>query len=234
MLKLMRAPAKYIQGKDALLSTYGETKNLGTSFLFIAAAAVKRPAAPTWSKVLPARRPPSASRPSADTAPRAKFNACATSRAPTALTAWPAWAAARPSTRPRPRPYYEGLPVLVIPTVSATDAPCTGLSVIYKDDGSFSKYLFYPKNPDVVLVDSTVIANAPVKFLVAGMGDALGTYFEARMCARAKAPSLENGGITRSALALCRLCYETLLENGARGQGRRGAASAHPGCGGDH
>ena len=35
MLKLMRAPAKYIQGKDALLSTYGETKNLGTSFLFI-------------------------------------------------------------------------------------------------------------------------------------------------------------------------------------------------------
>ena len=26
---------KYIQGKDALLSTYDETKNLGTSFLFI-------------------------------------------------------------------------------------------------------------------------------------------------------------------------------------------------------
>ena len=68
----------------------------------------------------------------------------------------------------------------------------------------------------MVLVDSTVIANAPVTFLVAGMGDALGTYFEARMCARAKAPSLENGGITRSALALCRPCYETLLENGAR------------------
>ena len=35
MLKLMRAPAKYIQGKDALLSTYDETKNLGKSFLFI-------------------------------------------------------------------------------------------------------------------------------------------------------------------------------------------------------
>ena len=47
-------------------------------------------------------------------------------------------------------------------------------------------------------MDSSVIANAPVKFLVAGMGDALGTYFEARACERTDAPSLENGGITRS------------------------------------
>lgn len=43
--------------------------------------------------------------------------------------------------------YYQGLPVLVIPTVSATDAPCTGLSVIYKDDGSFSRYLFLSQKP---------------------------------------------------------------------------------------
>ena len=43
--------------------------------------------------------------------------------------------------------YYENLPVVIVPTVAATDAPCTGLSVIYNDDGSFDKYLFYPKNP---------------------------------------------------------------------------------------
>ena len=64
-------------------------------------------------------------------------------------------------------------------------------------------------------MDSEIIANAPVKFLVAGMGDALGTYFEARACQRTDAPSLENGGITRSAMALCRLCYDTLREYGA-------------------
>ena len=64
-------------------------------------------------------------------------------------------------------------------------------------------------------MDSDVIANAPVKFLVAGMGDALGTYFEARACERTDAPSLESGGITRSAMALCRLCYDTLKEYGA-------------------
>lgn len=55
-----------------------------------------------------------------------------------------------------------------------------------------------------------------MRFLVSGMGDALGTYFEARMCEKAKAPSLENGGVTLSAMALCRLCYETLLEHGER------------------
>ena len=65
-------------------------------------------------------------------------------------------------------------------------------------------------------MDSWIIAHAPVKFLVAGMGDALGTYFEARACYRTDAPSLENGGITRSAMALCELCYENLRNYGAQ------------------
>jgi len=33
--------------------------------------------------------------------------------------------------------YYSGRKIVIIPTVAATDAPCTGLSVIYNDDGSF-------------------------------------------------------------------------------------------------
>ena len=54
--------------------------------------------------------------------------------------------------------HYEKLPVVIIPTVVATDAPCTGLSVIYNDDETFNSYLFYPKNPEAVMVDSDVIA----------------------------------------------------------------------------
>ena len=96
----------------------------------------------------------------------------------------------------------------------ATDAPCTGLSVIYNDDHSFDKYLFYPTNPDAVMVDTTVIANAPVKFLIAGMGDALGTYFEGRASIRTESASLEGTGITRAGQALARLCYDTLREYG--------------------
>ena len=51
------------------------------------------------------------------------------------------------------------------------------------------------------------------------MGDALGTFFEARVCERNHAPSLENGGVTRSAMALCRLCLSLIhiFSHGVRG-----------------
>lgn len=81
-------------------------------------------------------------------------------------------------------------------------------------DHSFDKYLFYPSNPDAVMVDTSVIANAPVKFLIAGMGDALGTYFEGRASIRTESPSLEGTGITRAGQALAKLCYETLRDYG--------------------
>ena len=90
----------------------------------------------------------------------------------------------------------------------------TGLSVIYNDDHSFDKYLFYPTNPDAVIVDCNVIANAPVHFLVSGMGDALGTFFEGRASIRTESASLEGTGITRAGQALARLCYETLRDYG--------------------
>ena len=35
MLKLMRAPAKYVQGKDAFLEVYENIKDLGSSVLFV-------------------------------------------------------------------------------------------------------------------------------------------------------------------------------------------------------
>ena len=112
--------------------------------------------------------------------------------------------------------HYCGKHIVVVPTVAATDAPCTGLSVIYNDDGTFNQYLFYPKNPDAVMVDTCVIANAPVKFLIAGMGDALGTYFEGLASIRTESASLEGTGITRAGMALAKLCYETLREYGVQ------------------
>ncbi|MGN8690281.1 hypothetical protein ACTND8_10295 [Atopobiaceae bacterium HCP3S3_F7] len=87
-------------------------------------------------------------------------------------------------------------------------------AVVACGGGSFDKYLFYPTNPDAVMVDSQVIANAPVRFLVAGMGDALGTFFEGRASIRTESPSLEGTGITRAGMALARLCYETLRNYG--------------------
>jgi glycerol dehydrogenase len=106
------------------------------------------------------------------------------------------------------------LPVVNCPTVASSDAPCSALSVIYADEGQFQEYRFYRKNPDLVLVDTEVIAQAPPRLLVAGMGDALATWFEARTCVVGHVKNMRGGGSTRSAAALAELCYKTLLEDG--------------------
>lgn len=109
-----------------------------------------------------------------------------------------------------------GVPVIVVPTIAATDAPCSALSVIYTTDGVFERYHVLPRNPDCVLVDTAVIAQAPVDFLVSGMGDALATFWEADTCARSCKPNALTGAFppTLSAVALAKLCYDTLLEHG--------------------
>lgn len=112
--------------------------------------------------------------------------------------------------------HFENLPVIVIPTIASTDAPCSSLAVIYTEEGAFEEYMFFKKNPDLVLVDSTVIAKAPVRFLVAGMGDALSTYFEARSCATSFANNIPGGNSTKAAAAIAKLCYETLLEDSVK------------------
>ena len=61
--------------------------------------------------------------------------------------------------------YYCKLPVIIVPTIAATDAPCSALSVIYTKKGVFSNYLLLPKNPEVVLVDTDIVAEAPVRLL---------------------------------------------------------------------
>jgi len=108
------------------------------------------------------------------------------------------------------------IPIIIAPTIAATDAPCSALSVIYSEQGVFERYLVLPKNPDCVLVDTTLVAGAPVELLVSGMGDALATYWEADTCAKSCKPNALAGACppTLTSLALARLCYDTLLEFG--------------------
>ena len=107
-----------------------------------------------------------------------------------------------------------GLPVVNCPTLASSDAPCSALSVIYTEGGAVEEYRIYRRNPDLVLVDTAVIAKSPVRPLVAGMGDALATWFEAKACADSGAKNMRGGGSTRSALALAELCYKTLVADG--------------------
>ncbi len=122
-----------------------------------------------------------------------------------------------------------GSNLIICPTIAATDAPTSHSAVLYTDDHHFDDYAYFRQSPSVVLIDTTVIANAPSRFLVSGMGDALSTYFEAR--ANVKSFSNVNAGLpcgadrkkgtllgygTMAAFALAELCYKTLLADGAK------------------
>jgi glycerol dehydrogenase len=102
----------------------------------------------------------------------------------------------------------------IVPTTASTDAPCSALSVIYSDEGIFDKFFIPPRNPDLVLVDTEIIAKSPARLLVAGMGDALATWFEADAAARSCALNMPGGQMTQAALALARLCFDILMEYG--------------------
>lgn len=110
--------------------------------------------------------------------------------------------------------YHNKLPVVIVPTLASTDAPTSALAVIYTPQGEFKRYLFLPKNPDVVLVDTKLVVNSPVRFLVSGMGDALATWFEAESTRQKFAGNMSGNLGSMAAYALARLCYETLIEYG--------------------
>ena len=122
----------------------------------------------------------------------------------------------------------EGDALIICPTIAATDAPTSHSAVLYTPEGAFDDYAYFKQNPSVVLVDTAVIAKAPVRFLVSGMGDALSTYFEAR--ANTQSFASVNAGLpcgvregyttpavgTQAAFALATLCYQTLLADGLK------------------
>ncbi len=120
--------------------------------------------------------------------------------------------------------HHAEVPVVIVPTIASTDAPISALSVIYTPEGAFKRYLFLPTNPDLVLVDTKVVAEAPVEFLVSGMGDALATWFEAESARQAYASNMTGNLGSMTAYALARLCFDTLLEFGLAA---RTACEAH-------
>lgn len=111
------------------------------------------------------------------------------------------------------------VPFIVVPTIAATDAPTSSLSVIYREDGSHAGEFFYDHSPSILIVDSDIIAHAPTRFLVSGMGDALATLIEAESTRKSNTPNLvyhTSGGFrqTLAGQAIAKACYDSLLKYG--------------------
>jgi len=106
------------------------------------------------------------------------------------------------------------LPVVIIPTIAASDAAGTHAVVVYDENHVKLETIRMREGISFILVDTGVVAQAPTRFLLAGMGDALSTKFEAEACWKSGAKNLFGAGPLEIALPLGQLAYEIVREYG--------------------
>ncbi len=108
-----------------------------------------------------------------------------------------------------------GVPLAVIPTLASNDAPCSAVSVLYTPQGVVSGAEFFPVNPALVVVDTQVVAEAPERYLVAGIGDAMATWYEAKVCfENPEARTVLGARPTVASVAIGEVCASTLFNCG--------------------
>ena len=106
------------------------------------------------------------------------------------------------------------LQLVIIPSIASTDAPTASVSVVYNEKGEVQDILTFKRNPDFILIDTEIIVQAPSRFLVSGMGDALSTWVEAQACMLNHRNNVEGHLGTLTAYSIAELCYSTILEYG--------------------
>jgi glycerol dehydrogenase len=75
--------------------------------------------------------------------------------------------------------HQNNLAVVTVPTSAATCAAWSALSNIYSDEGAFLYDVSLSRCPDLLILDYGLIATAPARTLIAGIGDALAKWYEA-------------------------------------------------------
>ncbi|AZU62759.1 iron-containing alcohol dehydrogenase family protein [Neobacillus mesonae] len=106
--------------------------------------------------------------------------------------------------------YRLNKPLVAIPTIAATCAAATPICILYNDEGEFIEIGRVSKVPELVLVDTTIILNAPVRYLIAGIGDTLAKWFETKCSVKKAVPN----AINQTAIAIAAQLYQTLLQSG--------------------
>lgn len=103
------------------------------------------------------------------------------------------------------------VPCVTVPTIAATCAAFTPLSIIHDDQGIYVENSALSACPVGVFVDTTIIINAPAKWLFAGMGDTLAKFYELRATTgNISATSWTIGGITNG-----EICYQIIKQFGS-------------------
>lgn len=108
------------------------------------------------------------------------------------------------------------LPCILVPSIASTDAPVSSMSAVFDAAGTQTGIIRFTDFPEMVVVDSQIIADAPARYFAAGIGDALATCYEARQSASTDNPNFVASGYrkTLAGMAICEACQQTVWEKG--------------------
>lgn len=107
--------------------------------------------------------------------------------------------------------HQTGIPVIAVPTIAATCAAWAACIILYDEDGGFADALFPDVTPQAVFVDYTVLAEAPLRYLKAGIADTLAKWYES-------VPNLEyhDSLLLRLQIKQAEVALEIIREKGPR------------------
>lgn len=103
-----------------------------------------------------------------------------------------------------------------VPTIASTDSPTSSLSIVYRKDGVWDTAEQHGFHPEFVLVDSQIIVQAPTRWFISGIGDALATWYEAKTAWESGGTTVFRDHPTYTGKALAEACYR-LLQDHAEG-----------------
>jgi glycerol dehydrogenase len=103
------------------------------------------------------------------------------------------------------------VPVITVPTIAATCAAVTPLTIRYHDDGHFRDLYPLSQAPHAVIIDSELLARAPLRWLAAGLGDTLAKWYEFRAIGE---QHTHLSGIASASSANSRICYDLIATFG--------------------
>ncbi|MGP1255096.1 MAG: glycerol dehydrogenase [Kiloniellales bacterium] len=108
-----------------------------------------------------------------------------------------------------------GCRLIIAPSIASNDSPTSRLIVFYDAAHKVSHVELLRRNPDAVLVDTAVIAQAPRRFLAAGIGDAISKRYEVGQAVAVGGRNFFGTPSLRTAQILSEAAQEILLENAA-------------------
>lgn len=216
-LRILGAPALYVQGPDASLRIGDIAAGLGRNVLFVSDADVERLFAPRVRQSIEASGLAFSS-----VSFTGDLTPASVERMASAQRAWQpevviAAGGGKGVDAGKAVARALGTRLITLPTAPSNDGPTSRVFLLYDDHHRLLGVEKLPRNPDAVVVDTTILAAAPVELLVSGIGDAIVKRYEADQCIGAGGLNLFGGQATLLAAKLAQTCDEVVRKHAVAG-----------------